>query len=357
MKKILFIITQGEMGGAQRNVFDLAANLKRDLYNVLVVTGYERFELADKCRGAKIEVKIAKHLKRDIHPWHDLMAILEIKKICKEYGPDILHLHSSKAGVLGSIAGALAGIKNIIFTAHGFHFLEPQSLLMKKISFWLEKFATLFRTKIICVSEFDRQEAIKTRLCPPEKLVTIHNGITLEFQNADFRMQIESPHSKIINLKSKITIGTIAHDYPTKNLKTLRAAFEIVKQKFPQAELKIIGRGSKNGEIENAAKLLPTFDIYVCSSAKEGFPYSILEAMAAGVPIVSTAVGGIPEAVEDGKDGLLVPPGSPQNLAEAIIKIIKNPELAANLARNAAKKVQDFSLEQMLKKTISLYRV
>lgn len=143
-------------------------------------------------------------------------------------------------------------------------------------------------------------------------------------------------------------IGTIARDYKTKDLPTLRAAFAILKREFPALKLEILSS-------PRAAERLPTFDIYVCSSIKEGFPYSILEAMAAGLPIVSTAVGGIPEALEDGRSGLLVPPRDPHALAEALKRLIDNPDFAKTLGTRARERVKNFALEKMLRETEKVY--
>jgi len=333
--RILFVITQGELGGAQRYVLDLAANLDRNRYEIVVAIGSGQDTLSKDLGNRGYQVMKVKNLIRDIHPLKDLAAILELKSIIKKMNPDIVHLNSSKAGALGSFAARLAGCRNVIFTAHGFAFLEPNRWLTRQIYFWTEKFASNFRRKIITVSEYDRQAAIKWKLCPPEKLITIHNGISIS------------------NSESKPTtyvIGTIARDYPTKDLATLRSAFQILKKDYPQAELKIIS-------VPNAASHLSEFDIYVCSSVKEGFPYSILEAMAAGLPIVTTNVGGIPEAIKNGQEGLLVPPKDPPALAAAIKKLLDNPDLARQLGRAAQKKVQEFSLEKMLAETEAVYEM
>ena len=130
----------------------------------------------------------------------------------------------------------------------------------------------------------------------------------------------------------------------------------MVKREYPNTELVIIGRGGTTDEIPDASKFLPAFDVYVCSSVKEGFPYSILEAMAAGLPIVATRMGGIPEMITDGQDGLLVPPKNPKAIAQAIKSLIKNPELAKQLGQNARQAVQKFSILGMLNETVNVYR-
>ena len=371
--KLLFVITQGELGGAQRYVFDLATHL--GAYDITVVIGSHNEPLKSRLESAGVRVIIAARLVRNIHPLNDILAILELKKIFLNLKPDIIHLNSSKAGVIGSIAARLAGIKNEISTAHGFAFLEPHNWLVQKFYFWAEKIASLFRKKIICVSEFDRQGALERRLCPPEKVVTIHNGIDFEnlrfalthalrgrAQSELYKYELPRKESKkylnsIFHIPySKILIGTIAHDYPTKDLKTLRQAYRLLKPEFPNLELVIIGRGGTIDEIPDASKLLPAFDLYVCSSVKEGFPYSLLEAMNAGLPIVSTNVGGIPEMITDGQNGILVPPKNPSALADAIKKLIVSPELAAKLGQAAKERVKQFSLEAMIAKTEEAYK-
>ncbi|MBI4049968.1 MAG: glycosyltransferase family 4 protein [Candidatus Doudnabacteria bacterium] len=353
-KSICYVITQGELGGAQRYVFDLATNLSKGEWRPTVIIGEHGGELKAKLENAGIKVLVAENLVRNIHPLKDLLVISELAGLLKKLQPDIIHLNSSKAGVVGSFAAHLAGIKNVIFTAHGFAFLEPQSWFIKQIYFWTEKLATKFRKKIITVSEFDRQAAIKSKLCAPEKLIAMHNGIAF---HPHLTSPIKGEESSLISLPlvgraregGKIVLGTIARDYPTKDLNTLRAAFAILKKEFSDLQLRIV-------EGMGAAAQLSSFDIYVCSSVKEGLPYTILEAAAAGLPIVSTRVGGIPEILEDGKSGLLVLAKNPGALAGAVKKLLDNPELAKTLGANARERVKNFSLEKMLNKTEAVYR-
>lgn len=342
--KILYVITQGEMGGAQRYVFDLATNLDPERYEIAVAIGKENSDLKDSLDGRGIQTMELKFLKRNISPAADLAAIFELKGLIQKFQPDIVHLNSSKAGVIGSLAAKLAGHHHVVFTAHGFAFLEPH--LFRFLYFWAEKFASIFRSKIITVSEYDRLQAIAYKLSKPEKLITIHNGIKLGKSENRKIGSVRVPTSDL----RPLVIGTIARDYPTKDLKTLRAAFDLMKEEYPRSELKILSG------VSDAAHLLSEFDIYVCSSVKEGFPYTILEAMAAGLPIVSTSVGGIPEAITDGKEGLLVPPRNPVLLAKAINELIANPDLAREFGQGAQQKVQEFSLDKMIAETMGVYQ-
>lgn len=370
-KKILFVVTQGEQGGAQRYVYDLAMNLDRLGYDCLVVTGSEKLELRNKLEAGGVKIQLARHLVRGINPLQDLLAIWELKKIFQAVRPDIVHLNSSKAGFLGSLAGSLAGTKNIIFTAHGFHFLENQNPIIQTISFWLEKFASSFRRKIICVSEFDRQAALKARLCSAEKLIIIHNGIDLENFRLLPREQARKFFSTTYNLQlTTFLVGTVAHLYATKGLKYLIDAAREVTKKFPNAKFIVIGEGNQRqnlesriknyglqdkiyllGEIQEAAKYLSAFDIFVLPSIKEGFPYAILESLAAGVPIIATKVGGIPEIINE----ILIPPQNPSALSRAITNLLENPDLAKKLEINAKAKIKDFQLSKTIQKTQKIY--
>lgn len=355
--KILFVITQGERGGAQRYVFDLAAHLPRDRFSVSVVAGPEKSELRNLVLGRGGRFLICRNLIRDIHPLKDLLAIRELRKIFAREKPDIVHLNSSKAGVVGSVAARLAGVKRVVFTAHGFAFLEPNSWWRRQIYYWAERFATYFRDKIICVSECDRQAALRSRLGPAEKFITIHNGIAT--------VSLPPPTS---HLTPPFVVGAIAHLYPTKGLNHLVDAARDIDAKFViigegperanlESRIKNYGLGNKFellGERINAHQYLPQFDIFVLPSVKEGFPYVILEAMAAAQPIVATAVGGIPEILNH-ETGILVPAADPKALADAIKFLIENPEIAKRLGQNARERVKNFTLEKMVAETAKIY--
>ncbi len=396
--KVLYVITQGELGGAQRYVLDLTKALDKTKYEVIAAMGPEKLELKNQLEAVGVPVKLLEHLRRSLRPSHDLLAILELKNLIEREKPDLVHLNSSKAGFLGSLAARLAGVKNVIFTAHGFAFLEPHNWFVRRLYFWAEKIATYFRRKIICVSEFDRQAAIQARMCSSEKLVTIHNGISPINVIASASEAIPS-NGEIASSRpggtrndNEIIIGTIANLYPTKGIKYLIDAAHLLDTKYEIRNTRylIIGEGSERSYLESriknyglqdkfllvgakkdAGQYLSQFDIFVLPSLKEGFPYTILEAMAQGLPIVATSVGGVPEMITpysfpspgdgEGKgeveaNGLLVPPKNPQALAEAIIKLIQNPELAKTLGARARARVKEFSLEQMVRATEEVYK-
>ena len=419
--KILYIITQPEMGGAQRYIRDLITSQEAQNFDIELATGRGSDQSLLNNLPKNIKIHKLNYLVREISPINDIRAVFELKKIMANSRPDIIHLNSSKASIVGSLASFLysyhkpsppapppplhayklqATSYKLFYTVHGWVFNEPMSGFKKSLYKWLEKFTAKFKNKIICVSEFDRQTAIKEKIAPQphpaphpsplpkgegelyDKLITIHNGIDTEAMN--FLTKEEARKILISNFKFQISnsdliIGTLANFYKTKGLEYLIEAFNILttSYKLPATsyQLIIIGDGELRAELENlianyglkdriillgkkenAARYLKAFDIYVCSSVKEGFPYSILEAMAAGLPIVSTNVGGIPEMIQNQKNGLLIEPKNPSELATSIKFLIENPELANQLGNQAKITVKEkFSIKKMIEKTFSQY--
>lgn len=368
--KILYIITQSEFGGAQRNVFDLAFVFSKE-HEIIVAAG-SNGELLSRLTEKNIKTYHLKHLKRAINPYSDTMAIFELYSLIHKIQPDIVHLHSSKAGVVGAIASKLASTAKVIYTAHGFVFNEPGFYPKKKMFIWAEKISGWFKNQIICVSEKDRQSALQYHITPEHKLVTIHNGIP----EISFTSKEEAKNTlDITHLKSKKIVGTIAHFYPVKGLDYLINAVPEIIEKHPETLFLLIGGGQEHSklqtlikknkledhillidEIKNASQFLKAFDIFVLPSLKEGFPYAILEAMFAEVPIIASRVGGIPEQIEDGVSGLLVQSKTSQELAVKINLLLDNQKLANKLARNAKEKVErEFGVEKMVEKTKETY--
>ena len=374
MTKILYFITQSEYGGAQRYVFDLANNLGRE-FEVAVALGEQGKDgkLAKKLEENNIKYYIIPHLKRSISPLNEILAFFEISKLIKNYQPNIIHLNSSKISILGSLAGLFIKLKiknlKIIYTVHGWVFNEPLPAPVKWFYLWAEKFTAKFKDKIICVSESDRQVALKYKIAPVEKLITIHNGLApVNFYTREEALPLLAKE----RAGGEVFIGSIGNLYKTKGFEYFIEAAGILTHKLnTPATFIIIGEGKERkalenliakynlknnfilaGSIDEAARLLPAFDVYVCSSVKEGLSYTLIEAMQAGRPIVATAVGGNPEMIENEKTGLLSKPADARDLAEKIKTLLNNKTLALELGQNAkAKAMAEFGLEKMVEQT------
>jgi glycosyltransferase involved in cell wall biosynthesis len=373
-KKILYLITQSELGGAQQYVLDLVHGTE-DEFEVFVAFGEQgkQGELAKRLKPTEAVYYVLPHLRRAINPINELMAFYEIYKLVKRLKPDIIHLNSSKISGLGSVSSTLAHPKaKIIYTAHGWVFNEPERDTW--FHFWSERAASWFEDRIICISQMDLEIARARLKIPEEKLALVHNG-----REEINHLPREEARKKLRIADNTTLIGSIGNLYKTKGfeyfikaVKKLKESFEIPNFKF---KIAIIGEGSERakleklikqnnlentfvlaGRIDNASELLKAFDIYVCSSVKEGLSYTLIEAMQAALPIVTTNVGGNPDLVFDKKEGLLVTPKSPDKLASAIEYLIKNQDTAKELGQNAREKaLNEFSLNQMINKTKSVY--
>jgi glycosyltransferase involved in cell wall biosynthesis len=381
MKKILYLITQSDFGGAQFYVYSLATGLKND-YKIIVAGGEQGYdgELAKKLNKENIKYLYLKNLKRAINPWRDFLAFLEIIKVIKKEKPDIIHLNSSKISIIGSIAVKICSMLHVtcytIYTVHGWVFNEPMCFLKKIFYKYAEKFTAGFKDKLICVSDYDKQIAIKEKICPTFKLTTIHNGIkNIEFLPKKEAIEKLNKYSKS-DISSPIIAGTIANLYKTKDLKNLIEAIHILLTLDFKLSTIIIGSGPEQneliglikkyglnkkiyllGNIKNASRYLKAFDIYVCSSVKEGFPYSILEAMQAEVPIITTNVGGIPEMIKNNQSGLLINAKDPEIMAEKIKLLINNKNLRNKLSKNSKEEImKNFNLNNFLNKTKKIYK-
>ncbi len=375
------------MGGAQRFLYDFITHLSPNNYEILATAGLpaqagKGGELLEKLEKRNIKTVPIKNFS-NIPGFKNILAFFEILFLIKNFKPEILYLLSSEAGFLGAFAGSLYRLLSrkkvkIIYRIGGWAFKEPRNIAIKKIYLLAEKISAPFKDIIITNSEFDRQLAIKNKIARPDKIITIYNG--LDINDLKFLSKEEAKkflESSIENWKLKIgnclLVATIANLYKNKGLEYLIYAVEKIKS--PELKFVIIGDGPEKtrleqlikerhledsvfltGYIDNAFRYLKAFDIFVLPSVKEGQPWTILEAMAAEIPIVATNIAGIPEMLENEKSGLLVEPADPSALVLAIEKILTRPSLAKECAENALKTAKEkFGLEEMLRENEKLF--
>ncbi len=358
---ILYVITQQDAGGAQKYVLDLAA-----YFHGSIAAGTEGNQLTQQANSRAIPFYPLPHMRRALNPYHDTLALLELMSLIKKLKPDVVHTNSSKAGVLGTLASWLCGIPTV-FTAHGFQYLEPMSIF-KKWFFWCCEFVCRpFRDFVITVSEYDRVTALHDLIITKKNSKTIYHGIT-----PPTFLTPEAAKIKLSLPNSELYIGTIANLYRTKGIDVLLEAFAQARQTLPRAHLVIIGDGPERnklvqlasrlsltnhisflGQLPNAAQYLRAFDLFVLPSRKEGFPYALLEALAAGLPIVATHVGGVAELVN--KAAQIVPPNEPNLLAGALDQLLTNSESRNTLSKKALNQFKKFNLPPMLTATRAIY--
>ncbi len=301
MKKILYIITKANWGGAQRYVFDLATNLPQE-FEASVAYGQPGL-LAQKLEEAGVATHPIRSLQRDVSAWADIKSFFELYRLILSLNPDVIHLNSSKAGGVGALAAWCAGTKRVVFTAHGWPFWEPRGKIVR-VLIWLASWTTaLLCDTIICISDFDAKVARAMPLVA-HKVARIYNGIGPQELGSGEVIRAAFPAGARI-------VGTIGELNKNKNHITL-----IEDTKDKPRYVAIVGEGElrpmldskiKEYHLEDrvklfgfmpAAEVLKGFDVFTLPSLKEGLPYVLLEAKQAGLPIEANRVGGIPEILD-----------------------------------------------------------
>lgn len=373
MIKILQVITLSEWGGAQRVCYDLSINLNKDKFLVEVACKPGGL-LVKKLKEKGIKVYEISSFRREISPINDFKTLISLYRLIKKGKYDIVHCHSTKAGILGRIAAKLAGVRKVYFTAHGWGFFNLEEYgWAQKLLIFLERITARFSTKIICVSENTKQEGLKKNIAKEEKFLVIRNGISFKANSAK-----EKVREKLKVEKKDIIFGMVGRfAYPKDPLFFIKVANEIVKN-YPQAKFILVGGGPlfekcqnfvKENKLENnvfllgeknpqdTQELLISFDVFILISKFEGLPITIIEAMFAGLPIISSNVGGINELVKDKENGFLVKTDDLNEIIEKIIYLIKNPQERKNMGKKSLTIAKEnFSLDKMVKSYEKLYQ-
>ncbi len=327
--------------------------------------------LVNRLKEEGVSVYEIPTLKRNISIHNDLKALFTLYKLTKKGGYDVVHCHSTKAGLLGRFAAWFAGVKKIFFTVHGWSFYNTGEYgHLHKLLIFLEKIAANVSTKIICVSENDRREGIKNKIAPPEKFVVIHNGISRNSINkGKLRGEIDVEEKDIV-------FGMVARlAYPKNPMLFLEAA-KIVSARYSNVKFVLVGDGPyyrecsefiwRNGLSnafllgfrDNAQDIISDFDVFVLSSRFEGLPITIIEAMFAGLPVIATKVGGVGELVEHGRNGFLVDKEDANELASYMEYFIRHPEKIKEMGNESyAKAINNFTVERMVEQYKVLYNM
>lgn len=354
----MYVITRGDsVGGAQMMVRDLAVGTQQAGHEVAVVTGIGG-PLTEQLAEQGLDVRICPGMLREIDPRQDIRAVRAMTEVIRELWPDVVTAHSSKAGIIGRLAARRAGVP-AMFTAHGWAFTtgvpQPKRALYQMIERATERLAV----RIVCVSEYDRRLGIATGMSP-DRLVTIHNGLA----DTDSSLRARP------DTGNRVRIVMIARFDRQKDHETLFRALTTL----PDVEVDLVGDGPGQDESRrladelqlgprihflgqrlDVAEILARAHIFVLSSRWEGFPRSTLEAMRAGLPVVVSHVGGVSEAITDGKTGFLVAPRDRDQLAERIRELARDPALRRTMGQaGRARYEREFSFATMLERTLAL---
>jgi glycosyltransferase involved in cell wall biosynthesis len=374
--RIIYAITKGNWGGAQRYVYDLATHFSAS-HEISVIYG-EGIELGQRLAAANIKALSFPTLINDMGGiLRDLQTIRSLIRYFRTEKPDVLHLNSSKIGILGAIAGRLAGVPRIIFTAHGWAFNEHRPRLVRIFLKAVHYATVVLSHNTIAVSEEMRRQA-HFMYGVQKKIVVIHNGIDTQETYLSKTAARERLQEKITHPVRPLWIGTISELHKNKGVDIfINAATMLARESdMPPFEIIIIGEGEERraleqraaengiterttfiGQIPDARLFIPALDIFTLSSRTESLGYVLLEAGLAKVPAVASKVGGIPEIIQNRETGLLFPSGDAGSLADTIRSFIAQPAFSQRCAENLFKKVKsEFSITLMIARTESLYK-
>ena len=367
------MITKSNLGGAQRYVLDLAIAMQSS-YDVSVACG-PGGPLIDRLEAAGVNVIKINHFQRDVSLLKEVRAFFELHHAIKHVNPDVIHLNSTKAGVIGALVAKLTRVPLIVFTAHGWPYLEPRNTLFRLLT-WLGSFiTTILSDQTIVVSHNDSQNAPTKR--SRESAPVIHTAVpTTTLPDRTTARHNLYPDVMIANHIGDFWLVSLAELNYNKNiLFAIQAVIEhnlnherkifytilgdgVLMEKL-QSYVKL--NGAENyikllGYTNDAAQQLNGFDGFLLPSKKEGLPYALLEAGAAGLPAIASAVGGIPEVITNQESGWLINPDDQSGLEAALAELVsdreKREEYAHNLKQNVA---ANFTLTDMLIKTRTVY--
>jgi glycosyltransferase involved in cell wall biosynthesis len=360
--KVAYLITRADpIGGAQIHVRDLALAAREHGHYPAVITSGQG-PLIDGFREAGIPVFVLRHLTAPIRPWSDVRALGEVRAALGEVRPDLVAAHSSKAGILGRLAGRSLRIP-VVFTVHGWAFTPGVPGTRAAVYRRLERIVGPLASRLITVSEFDRGLALEARIARPDRIVTVHNGMPDVAQ--DLRADPSRTPPRIV---------MVARFEPQKDHATLiRALGGLTAQPW---ELDLIGEGpgmsamralAANlgiadrirflGQRLDVQRLLADAQVAALITNWEGLPLSILEAMRAGLPVVASDVGGIAETIREGETGHLVGRGAVDQVRERIGRLLAEPGLRARLgAAGRSLYERQFTLEHCVTRTLEVYQ-
>jgi len=384
--RVLHPITRLIVGGAQENTMLTAQLLDKQVWDVEVMSGTQigsEGSLIETVQERGIPLHLEPSLVREVNPIQDARALWRMTRFMRRGRYDVVHTHSSKAGILGRWAAKLAGVPVIVHTVHGWGHHERQHPLVRAYYILLEKLSLPVTDKLIVVSPLNIEKGLQDSIGKPEDYVVIRSGIELD-RFGHPAVPCEETRRAWGIPSDAVVVGTVTRLSAQKApLDFVRAAARIHgkwsaandRPGRPPVWFLMVGDGDLRPDVEALAselgirdrlvltglrrdvpELMAAMNIFVLSSLWEGLPRVLPQAMATGLPIVATAADGTAEAVTPGANGFLTPPGDPDTLADMVLQLLQNPDMAERMGKEGKARVDEFSDRRMVAKIDSHYR-
>lgn len=374
--KLVHIITRLDQGGSAEVVLELAGRMDRNRYEVQIIAGRSLEPVSDLDAYQKrtgVPVTEYPYLRRNIMPLYDMLACLYLIRRLQRIKPDIVHTHTSKAGILGRIAAAVTRVPIIIHAPHGHVFYGYFGRFVSGCFIWLEKRMARFTDRIITLTELGKQDHIAYGVGSPEQFLPIPCGVDLSrfTDGADAGAARRRELNIAPGTPMLLWVGRLV---PIKGCDVFLKACAHVAAQRPDVRFFIVGDGYLAESLKRLASELGlddclqfmgqrsdisvwmwAADLFVLSSINEGLGRVLVEAMSTHKPVVATAVGGVGEIIQDGVNGLLVPPSDPEKLAEAMLYMLAHPDEARRMGDEGSKRAGYFDTQHMVDRTVALY--
>ena len=345
------------MGGPALHVILLTHHLRPD-YETVLVSGLEAEREGNMLPLAKhLDVSVVRmpELSREISPFADVVSVLKLARLIAREKPDIVHTHTVKAGFVGRLAARLCGVPIIIHTFHGHVFHGYFGRLKSRAFVYLERLLARLSDLIVTVNEQQRRELIDYGIAPPDKIRTVLLGLELRELANDGADPAIMRRKWGVPLEAPL-VGIVARLVPVKGHELFLDAAAELHRSRPDASFVLMGDGERRVEIEAyAAKLdapvvfagwetdqravYAALDVVCLTSLNEGSPLTLIEAMTAGKPVVSTAAGGVVDLIHHEDNGLLVRERDPRAFSQAIQRLLDDPSLAAAIGKRGRESV------------------
>ncbi len=375
------IITRLILGGAQENTVFTCEDLMRTYGDdVLLVTGPPlgpEGSLVDRARASGIPMEVVPQLRRAIHPWRDLVSYFRLKRVLRDFGPEVVHTHSAKGGFLGRAAARAAGVPAIIHGVHGAPFHPYQGALARGLFRACERWAAARCDAFVSVADAMTDLMVNAGVAPREKFTTVYSGMEVEpFLHAD--RQREPSRRQLGYRPEHVVVGKVARLFRLKGHEYLIQAARRVVEAVPQVRFLLVGDGILTdkclGQIRERGledyfqltglvppsripELVAAMDVVVHTSLREGLARVLPQGLIAGKPVVSYDVDGAREVVIPGQTGFLLPPKSIDALADAIIQLARDQQLRGRLGSEGRRRFTDvFRHEEMTRQLRALYQ-
>jgi glycosyltransferase involved in cell wall biosynthesis len=384
--KVIHVITRFDKGGAAENTFLTVTGLQSMGYEVILVRGlsYEsnmgpaETKAVESCLedadGKGIQILTIRELVRRIYPLGDLKTLYKLITIFSEEKPHIVHMHTSKAGILGRWAARLAGIHVIIHSPHGHVFWGYFNKWKTRAYIFLERLTATITDRIIMLTSREKKDHLRCHIAHENKFTVIHSGVDLS-RFSDALVDPDDAKKKLGIPKGTFVVGTVGRLTHIKGHKYLIEAARKILLTRPEMTFIFLGDGELMNDLkaqaaslgiydkvkflgwrEDVAEVMATFDLFVLPSLNEGMGKVLVEAMAMRKPIIASNVGGIPDLVKNEENGLLVPPEDAEAIARSISILHSHPLKRRAMGEKGKAIAVEYGADAMVQKIDRLYR-